>query len=65
MKLDKLNIENVDKYKGYSILFKTRNNYIVKKIINVSKSKKSITIDHLDLKNNLNITTRNIYVIIE
>ena len=64
MKLEKLNTENVEKYVGYNILFKTRDNYLVKKIISISKSKKSIKIDHLDLNNNLNIN-RNIYVIIE
>ena len=64
MKLEKLNTENVEKYVGYNILFKTRDNYLVKKIISIAKSKKSIKIDHLDLNNNLNIN-RNIYVIIE
>jgi len=54
---------NVFKYIGHEIIFKSRNNYIVKKIINVSNSGKSIQIEHPNLKNTLEIISRNVYVI--
>ena len=64
MQLIKITPDNVNKYIGYEIIFKTRNNYIIKKIISVSSSCKNIRIDHPDLQNNLDIMSRNIYVII-
>jgi hypothetical protein len=61
----KLTPENVHTYIDYEIIFKTRGNYIVKKIINVSDTKKSIKIDYPDLQNCLQIVSRNVYVILK
>lgn len=47
MKLIRLTQENVSKYIGYEILFKTRGNHLVKKIISVNNT--SVKIDHPDL----------------
>jgi hypothetical protein len=55
---------NVFQYIGYEIRFKTRKCYIIKKIISVSKTGKTIQIDHPDLQNNLEIESRNVYVIL-
>ena len=55
---------NVSTYIGYEIEFKTRGEIVTKKIINVSDTGKTITIDHPDLKNNLEIVSRNIFVIL-
>ena len=63
MRLVRLNPQNSSEYIGYNILFKTRNKYIVKKIINVSNT--SVKIDHPDLKNQLEIISRKVFVIIE
>jgi len=63
MNLIKLSPENSSKYVGYEILFKTRGNHIVKKILGVSNT--SVKIDHPDLKNQLQIVSRKVYVIIE
>ena len=63
MKLIKLTTDNANQYVGYEILFKTRGSHIIKRILDVSNS--SIKIDHPDLQNNLQILTRNVYVIIE
>lgn len=64
MKLIKLTPENAIHYIGSEILFKTRgNNHVIKKILRVSKSGKSIKIDHPDLQDCLQIVTRNVYVI--
>jgi hypothetical protein len=63
--LIKLTPENVHQYIGYNILFGTRNNYIVKKILGVSKTGKSIQIEHPDLQNSLEIVSRNVYVIVK
>ena len=56
---------NAIKYVGYEIIFKTRNEHIVKKMIRVSNTGRSITIDHPDLHNSLNITSRKVYAIIK
>jgi hypothetical protein len=64
MELVRLTEENVFQYIGFEILFKTRGHHIVKTIINASESGKSITIDHPDLNNTLEIVSRNVYVII-
>ena len=65
MNLIKLTPENAHNYLGYEILFKTRNQHIVKRITAVSTSGKSVTIDHEDLHNTLEIVSRNVYVIID
>jgi hypothetical protein len=63
--LIKLTPENVNQYIGYSILFKSRNKYIVKKILSISKTGKSIKIEEPDLQNSLEIVSRNVYAIVE
>lgn len=65
MNVVKLTTENCHNYIGYEIIFKTRGNYIVKKIIGISDTKKSIKIDHPDLQNCLEIVSRNVYVILK
>jgi hypothetical protein len=55
---------NVSQYIGHEIYFKTRGDIVTKKIISVSDTGKTITIDHPDLKNNLEIVSRNIFVIL-
>ena len=65
MKLIRLTPENVRYYIGYEIIFKTRGDHIIKKIIYISKSCKSIKIDHPDLQNSLQIVSREVHVIIE
>lgn len=58
----RLTQENVSKYIGYEILFKTRGKHIVKKILGINKT--SVKIDHPDLHNQL-VLSRKIYVLIE
>ena len=58
----RLTPDNVFQYIGYEIIFKTRNNYIVKRILSVSNTGKSIKIDHHDLQNSLEIVSRKVYV---
>jgi len=61
MKLVKLTKENMSKYIGCQIIFKSRGSYIIRNIIRISKQ--SIKINHTDLNNNLCLS-RTIYVII-
>ena len=63
--LIKLTPENVHQYLGYNILFGTRSQYITKKILGVSKTGKSIQIEHPDLQNSLEIVNRQVYVILK
>jgi len=65
MKLIRLTQENVRYYIGSEIIFKTRGKHIVKTILEVSKTCISIKIDHQDLHNNLQIVSREVYVIVE
>lgn len=62
MNLVKLTPENAPQYIGCEIIFKTRGFHIIKRIINASNT--SVQIDHPDLKNSLQILTRNIFVVI-
>jgi hypothetical protein len=59
----RLTPENAKHYIGRNILFRTRSTQIIKKILGVSPSGKSIRIDHSELKNNLEIVSRNVYII--
>lgn len=63
MKLVRLTQQNASKYIGYEILFKTRGTHIVKKILDINNT--SVRIDHPDLKNQLQIVSRKVYVLIE
>ena len=60
--LIRLTPDNVFQYISYEIIFKTRNKYIVKRILSVSNTGKSIKIDHDDLQNSLQIVSRKVYV---
>lgn len=62
-KLVRLTPENVRNYIGMDIMFQTRNDYIFKKINSISKTGKSIHIDHPDLNNSLQIVSRKVYVL--
>lgn len=64
MNIIKVTPENVLEYIGNEIIFKSRNGYIVKRILGVSKTGKSIIIDHEELKNNLQIVSRKVYAIL-
>lgn len=63
MKFEKLTLENVSKYVGYQVIFKTRNSYVIKRILNIKN--RCVGIDHPDLKNNLEFVSRNVYVLID
>lgn len=63
MELVRLTQQNSAKYIGYKILFKTRGNYIVKKILGINNT--SVKIDHPDLHNQLQIVSRKVFVLIE
>tara|TARA_B100000427_G_scaffold269715_1_gene236149 strand:- start:491 stop:706 length:216 start_codon:yes stop_codon:yes gene_type:complete len=65
MKLIRLTPDNVRYYIGKEILFKSRGKYIIKIILDISKSGKSIKIDHPDLQNSLQIVSREVCVILE
>jgi hypothetical protein len=65
MVLVKLTPENARNYIGKNVVFTSRNTQIVKTIISVSESGKTISIDHPDLGNNLQIVTRAVYVMEE
>ena len=65
MKLVKINPSNIFNYENQFIIFKTRNEYKTRKILKISKSGKTVTIDLPDLKNCLEITSRNVYVILD
>lgn len=58
----RLTQENAKSYLGYNIRFTSRKQTIVRKILDVSDSGKSIKIDYQNLGNCLNLT-RKIYVI--
>ena len=62
MNFVRLTPENASKYIGFEILFKTRGNHIVRKILGVNNT--SVRIDHPDLHNQLN-TSRKIFVLVE
>jgi hypothetical protein len=65
MKLIRLTPDSVRYYIGHEILFKSRGKHIVKIILDMSKSGKSIKIDHPDLQNSLQIVSREVYVILD
>ena len=63
MELIRLTRDNVTKYIGYEILFKTRGIYLVKKILGINDN--SIRVEHKDLNNQLEFLSRKIFVIID
>ncbi len=62
MRLIRLTHNNATNYIGFPILFKSRGELILKKILSVSPT--SVTIEHSDLNNCLQLGRR-IFVIIE
>jgi hypothetical protein len=64
MNLIQLTPENATQYIGFDILFKTRKQKIIKTILGVSDTCKTIYIDNPDLNNNLQIVSRKVYVIL-
>jgi hypothetical protein len=64
MRFIKLTKHNVFQHVGNLILFKTRNQYTIKKMDGISPTGKTIYIQHHDLNNSLQIVTRNVYAII-
>lgn len=65
MKLIELTPDNVFKYIGYNVLYKTRHSIKLNKINSVSESGETIYIDNEDLNNCLEIIYRKVYVVIE
>ena len=63
MALIKLTFENAKKYIGKNVIFKTRRKSIVRKIIGVSYTGKTIYIEHPDLGNQIQIVTRVVHVL--
>ena len=61
----RLTPDNAAQYIGRDIIFKTRGNNIVRRIIGVSNTGKSIQIEHPDLNNSLEIVSRKVYVLVE
>jgi hypothetical protein len=61
--LIRLTPENVRMYIGCEIMFQSRGDFIFKKINSVSKTGKTIYIDHPDLQNALQIISRKVFVI--
>jgi hypothetical protein len=62
MQFIRVTSDNANKYIGYDIIFKTREQKVIKKIIGVNNT--SIKIDHSDLNNQI-VFSRQIYVIID
>ena len=59
----RLTPENVKMYIGRKIMFRTRGDFIFKTLNSVSKSGKTVYIDHPDLQNSLQIVSRKVFVI--
>ena len=62
--LIRINPENSFKYIGYDVLFTSRKRTLIRKILKISKSGKTIKIDHPDLNNSLQVVSRCVLVII-
>jgi hypothetical protein len=60
--LIKITPENVNQYIGEDITFKNGREYVVRKILRASETGKTIEIDYPELKNNLQIVTRNVFL---
>ena len=61
--LIRLTPDNVRMYIGREIMFRTRNDFIFKTLNSVSKTGKTVYIDHPDLQNALQIVSRKVFVI--
>ncbi len=60
-RLLRLTPDNVHDYIGCDIVFMTRGRYVMKRILDVTASGKTVTIDCPDLKNNI-VLTRKVFV---
>jgi len=60
--LIKITPENVNQYIGEDITFKNGREYVVRQILRASETGKTIEIDYPELKNNLQIVTRNVFL---
>ncbi len=60
----RLTPENVTQYIGHDIIFKTRGNHVVKRILGVNVGRASVRIDHNDMNNVLKLT-HGVFVLIE
>ena len=65
MNTTRLTPANASQYIGHEIIFKSRNNHVIKRINSISETGKTIYIECPDLKNCLQIATRKVYVILE
>ena len=65
MELIRLNPNNSHLYIGKNILFKCRGQFVVSKILRVSRTGKSLKMDHNDLNGYLEIVSRKVHVIID
>ena len=63
--LIRLTPDNVRMYIGREIMFRTRNDFIFKTLNSVSKTGKTVYIDHPDLQNALQIVSRKVFVVNE
>ena len=63
--LIRLTPENVRMYIGREIIFRTRGDFIFKTLNSVSKTGKTVYIDHPDLQNALQIVSRKVFVVNE
>ena len=61
--LIRLTPENVRMYIGREIMFRTRGDFIFKTLNSVSKTGKTVYIDHPDLQNALQIVSRKVFVV--
>lgn len=61
--LIRLTPENVRMYIGREIIFRTRGDFIFKTLNSVSKTGKTVYIDHPDLQNALQIVSRKVFVV--
>jgi len=61
MKLIRITPENASDFFGYNVIFKSRGEMLIKKILGVNKY--SIKINHPDLNNTLQIKTRKIFIL--
>lgn len=64
MNLIRITPDNVKNYIGHNIIFNSRNQKYIKRIVSVSDSGNSIKIEHPDLNNCLQIVSRRVYVIL-
>ena len=60
----RLTPENAHNYPNHEIIFTHGNNHIIRRLLRVSNTGKTLIIDYPHLKNNLQIVTRKVCVIL-